>query len=502
MPVEWCPEPGARRHARPSPAILPTMTRRVILLCALALTALVAAVRIEAQSAPDWSRFRGPNGSGHSTARDVPTDFGLEKNLKWRLALPPGHSSPIIWKDRLYLTAVRDGVLLTMAIDRESGKVIWETPAPAPATKPVDKRNNPAAASPALEDGSLYVFFHDFGLIAYDLSGRERWKMPLGPFNNIYGMGASPVIIGDLVVLPVDQSTNSYLLAVDKRTGRERWRTPRPEAKSGHATPIVWRAPDGKDQILLPGSFLLTAYDPADGRKIWWVRGLSFEIKSTPVIEGDTIYINGYGAPENDPGRKINVPASADVWKTIDLDGNGTISKAEFPKYSAPFWFDVADLDANGALTTEEWEYYRAALDSENGMLAIRLGGAGDTTETAVRWKYQRAVPQLPSPVVFRNVLYMVNDGGIVTTLHPETGALIKQGRLTGALGAYYASPVVADGRIFFVSQPGVVAILPPGGDLAPIAVADLKEEVYATPAFADGRLYVRTTQALYAFGR
>jgi outer membrane protein assembly factor BamB len=119
-----------------------------------------------------------------------------------------------------------------------------------------------------------------------------------------------------------------------------------------------------------------------------------------------------------------------------------------------------------------------------------------------VRWKYQRSVPQLPSPLVFHNVLYMVNDGGIVTTLNPETGAMIKQGRLTGALGAYYASPVAADGHIYFVSQPGAVAILPPGGDLDPMVVSDLREEVYATPAFADGRLYVRTTQALYAFGK
>jgi outer membrane protein assembly factor BamB len=232
------------------------------------------------------------------------------------------------------------------------------------------------------------------------------------------------------------------------------------------------------------------------------VRGLSFEIKSTPVIHGDTVFINGYGAPENDPGRKINVPASSEVWTTIDKDGNGTISKPEFPKYSAPFWFDVADLNLNGALDKDEWEYYRAALDSENGMLAIKLGGTGDTTETAVRWKYQRAVPQLPSPLVFQNVLYMVNDGGIVTTLNPQTGELIKQGRLTGALGAYYASPVAADGHIFFVSHPGAVAILPPGGDLAPMTVVDLKEEVYATPAFADGRVYIRTTQALYAFGK
>ena len=454
------------------------------------------------RGATEWSRFRGPNGSGISTATNVPTEFGAAKNLIWRLELPPGHSSPILLGNRIYLTALRAGALVTMAIDRTAGKVLWEKQAPTVETKVVDKRNNPASPSPAVEADGVYVFFPDYGLIAYDAAGGERWKMPLGPFNNIYGMGASPVIVGDLLVLACDQSTGSYVMAIDKRSGKVKWKTMRPEAKSGHATPILWRAKDGRDELILPGSFLLTAYDVETGAKRWWVRGLSFEIKSTPVVSGDTLFINGYGSAENDPGRKINVPPADEVWKTADADGNGVITKPEFPKYTANWWFDAVDLDVNKSLSREEWEYYRAALDSENGMLAIRLGGTGDTTATAVKWKYQRSVPQLPSPLLFGNVLYMVNDGGIVTTLNPETGAMIKQGRLTGALGAYYASPVAASGHIYFVSEPGVVAVLPPGGDLTPLVVNDLGEPTYATPAFADGRIYVRTVQALYAFGK
>jgi outer membrane protein assembly factor BamB len=291
-------------------------------------------------------------------------------------------------------------------------------------------------------------------------------------------------------------------MAVDKRSGRLRWKVDRLEARSGHSTPVVWRAPDGKDQIVVPGSFLLTAYDAADGRKIWWVRGLSFEMKSTPVIGGDTIYVNGYGAPVNDPGNKVNVPPAEEVWKSADANGDKRLSKSEFPKYTAAFWFDAVDLDADGSLNPDEWEYYRAALDSENGMLAIRLGGKGDMTESAVRWKYQRSVPQLPSPLLYGGVLYMVNDNGIITTLNPETGAVIKQGRLTGALGPHFASPVAADGHIFFTTEPGAVVVVAPGGDFSPLAINQLGEDTYATPAFADDRLYVRTTAALYAFGR
>jgi outer membrane protein assembly factor BamB len=281
-----------------------------------------------------------------------------------------------------------------------------------------------------------------------------------------------------------------------------RWKTDRPEAKSGHSTPILWRAPDGRDQLLLPGSFLLTAYDPPTGRKLWWAGGLSFEMKSTPVIGGDTLYANGYGAPVNDPGNKVTVPSADEVWPTADANHDGVLSKAEFPKYTAAFWFDAVDLDQNGTLSKEEWAYYRAALESENGMLAIRLGGSGDMTSTAIRWKYQRTVPQLPSPLLYGGVLYMINDNGIVTTLDPDKGTVIKQGRLTGAPGPHFASPIAADGHVFFTSEAGAVVVVAPGGDITPLVVNDLGEDTYATPAIADGRIYVRTVAALYAFGK
>jgi outer membrane protein assembly factor BamB len=484
---------------------------RFLLVGAVAISAAVTSSALLAFSANDaaappvdeWARFRGPNGSGLSEAAGVPTEFGPEKNLLWRVALPQGHSSPILYGDRIYLTGMRaDETLVTMALDRLTGRILWERAAPKVKTTVVDKRNNPASPSAAVEENGVYVFFPDYGMVAYDAAGKQLWSMPLGPFNNIYGMGASPVIVGDLVILACDQSLGSYIMAVDKRTGKIVWRVDRPEAKSGHSTPILWRGPDGRDQILLPGSFLLTSYDAATGKKLWWVGGLSFEMKSTPVIGGDTIYVNGYGAPVNDPGNKVTVPVAEQVWPTADVDKDGVISKAEFPKYTPAFWFQVADLDTNGTLNKDEWAYYRAALDSENGMLAIRLGGSGDMTDQAIRWKYQRSVPQLPSPLLYRGVLYMVNDNGIVTTLNPDTGAVLKQGRLTGAPGAVFASPIAADGHVFFSTEAGAIVVVSPGGELAVQSVNNLNEEVYATPAFADGRLYVRTTEALYAFGQ
>jgi outer membrane protein assembly factor BamB len=473
---------------------------RVTMVCGV--LALVTSLTAAAP-AGEWARFRGPNGSGLSEATKVPTEFGPDKSLLWRVALPQGHSSPILFGDRIYLTGMRaDETLVTIAMDRSSGRILWEREAPKVQTKVVDKRNNPASPSPAVEENGVYVFFPDYGMVAYDAAGTQLWSMPLGPFNNIYGMGASPVIVGDNVVLACDQSLGSYIMAVNKRSGKIVWKVDRPEAKSGHSTPIIWRGPDGRDQILLPGSFLLTSYDAATGKKLWWVGGLSFEMKSTPVIGGDTIYVNGYGAPVNDPGNKVTVPMADEVWPTADADKDGLLSKAEFPKFTPAFWFVVADLDTNGTLTKDEWAYYRAALDSENGMLAIRLGGSGDMTDKSIRWKYQRSVPQLPSPLLYGGVLYMVNDNGIVTILNPDTGALLKQGRLTGAPGAVFASPIAADGNVYFSTEAGAVVVVEPGSDLTVKQVNDLGEEVYATPAVADGRIYVRTTQALYAFGR
>ncbi len=250
------------------------MRSRLVRPLALILFTLSLSTSPGARAEPDWSRFRGPNGSGISTATNVPIEFGPQKNLLWRLPLPGGHSSPILLNDRIYLTAYRADTLVTIAIDRLKGTILWERAAPQVKTKVVDKRNNPASPSPAVEANGIYVFFPDYGLIAYDAAGKERWSMPLGPFNNIYGMGASPVIVGDLVILVCDQSLNSFIMAVNKRTGRVQWKVDRPEAKSGHSTPIVWRGPDKKDQILVPGSFLLTSYDAATGRKLWWVGGL------------------------------------------------------------------------------------------------------------------------------------------------------------------------------------------------------------------------------------
>jgi outer membrane protein assembly factor BamB len=450
----------------------------------------------------EWSRFRGPNGSGVDRSESpLPLRFGPTENVLWKTELPPGHSSPILTQDRIFLTAFGEEKLFTYCLDRKTGRILWRSEAPRARMTKVDDRNNAASPSPAVDEKGAYVFFPDFGLLAYDFEGNERWKHPLDPFENVYGMGASPVAADGKVVLVCDQNQHSFIIALNRDTGEVAWKTERPEATSGHSTPVLYRPPSGDLEILVPGSFQLTSYSAATGRKLWWVRGLSFEMKSTPVLENGILYINGYGAPENQPGTNVKAPAWSEALAAQDKDRDGLLSGEEVQGH-ARSWFEFTDLNSDSRLEEAEWRHYEAALASRNGILAIRVGGEGDMTEKNVAWAYHKRVPQLPSPLLYRDVLYMVNDGGVVTSLDPGTGEMLTQGRLKGAVDNYFASPVAGDGKIFMASELGKIAVLKPGGSLEVLRVNDLGDLIYATPAVDSGRIYVRTRSALYCFGQ
>ena len=476
------------------------MTRAIHLLCALLATLTATA---EVGSASDWNRFRGPNGQGVGDGRPLPVRFGPELNVRWRTAVPPGHSSPIMAGDLVVLTAEEDGRLLTLAYDRATGEERWRREAPRPRREKLDNRNGPAAPSAATDGTRIVVFFADFGLIAYDHGGAELWRHPLGPFHNLYGMGASPILADDRVVLPLDQHEGSSLLALDAASGERVWEVARPEAKSGHSTAVIHRPPDGPAQIVLPGSFYLTAYSLESGERLWWVRGLSFEMKSTPALSESMLYINGYGSPLNEQGQAVRLDPFDQVLGQSDADGDGRLDKNEAPEGLASDWFDFNDLDGDGALGESEWRYFQEALDSRNSMLAVRLPDAtarGDLTASHVGWQTYEKVPQLPSPLVYRDIVWMVDDRGITTSFRAATGETIAQGRIEGGIDSYYSSPVAGDGKVYLVGRSGRVAVLPADGSLEPIAVNDLDETTVATPAISGGVLFLRTRSTLYAF--
>lgn len=450
----------------------------------------------------DWPQFRGPNGSGVAQTTGLPTEFGPDKNVIWKKTIPTGYSSPVLIKDRIFLTACENEKLLTLCLNRKTGDIIWTVPAPRPRKEKIDFRNNPASPTPATDGKNVYVFFPDFGLLAYDFEGQELWQVPLGPFDNEYGMGASPIVADNKVILVCDQNTGSFIIAVDKSTGKIRWKKDRPEATSGHCTPVVY-SPEGKEtQVLVPGSFLLISYSAETGDRLWWTGGLAFEMKSTPVIHKGVLFINGYASPLNQPENQVKIPSFDQALTKFDTNKDGRFSKDELPEESPYDFFDFVDLAKDGHLDQKDWHYFEAALASLNGMMAIRLGGRGDMTGKNTVWVYRRYVPQLPSPMAYENVLYMINDVGFITSFNPENGTVINQGRLREAGSKFFASPVAADDKVFVTSLRGKVSVLKPDGSNEIIVINDLKEDCYATPALGNGRIYIRTVKTLYCFGQ
>ncbi|MFC2122035.1 PQQ-binding-like beta-propeller repeat protein, partial [Bacteroidota bacterium] len=389
----------------------------------------------------------------------------------------------------------------TFCLNRENGLTLWKKEAPRPRKEKLDNRNNPASPSPVVDKNQVYVFFPDYGILAYDFKGNEKWKVPLGPFNNDYGMGGSPIVTDNKIILICDQNIDSYIIALNKSNGEIIWKKARPEAKSGHSTPIIYIPENGEKQIIAPGSFLLTSYSANTGDKIWWCGGLSFEMKSTPVIHNGYAYINGYATPMNQPENNVKIPTFTEALSKFDADKNGKLYQKELPKEPVYGWFAFVDVAKDGFLDSADWSYFEAALASLNGMLAIRLGGQGDMTKQSILWQYHKSVPQLPSPLIYKDVLYMLNDGGIVTTFDPKNGDVIQKGRIKGAGTSFYSSPVAADNKIYMISRKGKISVLKQGGSLEVLATSELNELCYATPAIADGKIYLRTVNTLYCFG-
>lgn len=440
-----------------------------------------------------WTQFRGPNAQGIGGEQPLPVEFGPDRNAIWKTALPPGHSSPVLTRDRIFVTAFEPGKLAAICLNRADGKVLWRRDvAPARENK-LRKPNNSAAASPVTDGRNVYVFFQDFGLISYSKDGRERWRVPLGPFRIYYGYGASPILAEGKVILPVDQDGGeSYLLAVDAATGKTRWKIARPDVISGYSTPVI----HGK-HLLIAESFQLSAYSIATGERAWKVAGLACEMKSVPSVSGNKLYINGWGFAENQPGQQIPLKPFEEALTESDKDRDGKVARLEMPhpRLRSPGYFSAFDLDTDGFLNRAEWDVARAMLASENGLLAI------DLEKRTVDWKYQRPVPQVPSTLLYRGVLFMVNDSGILISFDPASGNVIKQGRLQGAIDKYFASPVGAAGKVWLVSQDGTVSVVRASGEWEVEAVNKLGEEVFATPAIDSGRIFIRASGSLYCFG-
>ncbi len=450
--------------------------------------------------AADWPTFRGPNSSGLSPDTNLP-EFGPGKFELWKTPLPPGHSSPVIVGKRIYLTGYENEKLFTFALDRDSGKILWRREAPRPRQEPLHKSNSPTSASAASDGRNVYVFFTDFGILAYGPDGESKWQAPLGPFNNPMGQSATPILSGKTLLVPCDQESGSFFIALDKDTGKVKWRIERPDFARGFSTPLLYKPKDGPQQVIIAGSYRLVAYEVDSGKEVWWVSGLTWQLKPTPVMDEENIYVLGW-AGEADPGQQEIVPEFAEILSKWDGNKDGQLAESEISDPKLAKKFAEIDLDNTKLIGERDWKMFQAKRAVVNGVNAYRLGGHGDMTEKSRLWKYEKSLPNVPSPLLYQGIIYLCKEGGILTALDAKTGKVLKQARITGALGDYFASPIAADGRIYTISHEGKMSVIKAGAEWEIERQAAFPDMVNATPAILDGRVYVRTHAALYSFGR
>lgn len=482
------------RLPRRSPQLITFALRHAGLVLAIA-ALFHAGCSATSAAEPAWPQFRGPNATGVCPdSKPLPTEIGPETNVVWKVTTPAGISSPAVVGDAIYLTALEDGKLWTLALSAVDGHTLWKQEAEYEKLEKVHRVGSPATASVATDGEHVVSMFGSAGLFCYDRSGKLLWKLPLGPFDNQFGAPSSPIIVDDMVVLVEDHDNDSFLAAFDIKTGETRWRTDRSFYRRNYNSPVVWEQ-GGEKQVVVAGTAQVTAYDAQSGALRWFIRDGSRVISATPVVGENQLYVANSGG-----GEETNLPSFATVAAGADANKNGELEAAELPNSLVKRFIDQFDRNDSGGLDEPEYESIREILSYARSVaMAIRPGAKGDATETHQAWTYTRSLPRNSSPLVYQGTLFFINDGGILTSLDAETGDMEKQGRLRGT-DAYYSSPVAGDGKLYCISQKGRLTVVSAEPKWKTLADADFEEDVMATPALLDGKIYVRTAGHLYCF--
>jgi outer membrane protein assembly factor BamB len=445
-------------------------------------------------SAEEWSRFRGPNGTGIVPDVGYPIEFGPFRNLKWRSAVRPGKSSPVLSRRHVFLTAYDEGALYTQCFDRETGRLAWERKEAPARREDANGLNEPAASTPVTDGENVYVFFRDFGVVSYDAAGTVRWKKPMGPFANREGAAASPIIAGSSLILVLDQLEGSEIVALSLATGAVHWRVPRHERTEAWSTPAVYAPPGQPAQIVTAGSGLFGGHAADSGARLWTHPGVAPTMVASPVVTGDTVVGFGYGFD--------SMPPFGEVLTRSDADRDGRVSIAE--SGTDGWLIGIANFYGNrdGFIVESEWLAATAAVVAPSSLVAVSLvrdGGGG--TRARELWRYEKSFfGVVPSPLVLDELVYTIKNGGILTILRADTGEVVKTGRVGAAPASYTASPVATGGRIYLANEDGIVVVLRAGKDAEALAANDLGEPLFATPALSEGRIYVRGQKTLFSF--
>jgi outer membrane protein assembly factor BamB len=479
------------------------------------------------QGGTNWNQFRGPNGQGAAKAARIPVQFGPDKNVLWKTAIPPGQSSPVIWGDRIFLTAyvpASKKTLITLAVDRGSGRVLWRRRVQAASSARLHALNTPATPTAAADARHVYVYFGTYGLLCYDHDGRELWQRKLPTPRSQYGMATSPILHGANVIMVLDDNGGaSRVLAVKRDTGKTAWAQPRPMFRAGWSTPMIWRH-DGVEELIVLGYKRLTSYNPATGEENWWAGGFSEETVSVPVTGDGLLFASaaalaGRGDKKTDPAwtwkvtveqfdrNRDNQIQRSEMTKGFTIPLRPELAK-DNPGYGLPMrdmdglmrWFD---RDKDRVITETEWMRIMSGFagHSQPWIVAFRPGAKDNARPKHVAWELQRGIPETPSILYCQGKLYLLRDGGLLTCLKAATGKELFREKI-GAPGQYMASPIVAGDKIIAASVRGIVTIIEVADELKVLARNKFQEKIHATPAIADNTIYLRTAGHLYAFGQ
>jgi outer membrane protein assembly factor BamB len=392
-----------------------------------------AAAQTSSSATEDWPQFRGPDGQGHSMEHGLPLEWGEARNVRWKSPIAGlGWSSPVVANGKVWITSAveqRGISLRAIAFDAETGKEVVNVEVFKIPTdrRDINPKNSWASPTPIIDGDRVYVHFGADGTAALSSTGEILWKNRF-EYQSQHGAGGSPVVYGDLLIFSCDGSDAAFVIALDKLTGKTKWKTNRGyPSDQAYTTPLVIRVSD-RDQLISVGAFRARAYDPQTGKEIWRVR-----------------YDEGFS----------NVPR--------------------------PIFAHGLVVIATGFQQPE--------------LLAVRPDGTGDVTKTHIAWSLKRGAPLTPSPLAVGDELYVVNDGGIASCIDARTGAVIWQQRLGGT---YSASPVFADGRIYFLAEQGVTTVIAPGRDFRRLATNQLDGGLLASMAISSGSFFLRTDSHLY----
>jgi outer membrane protein assembly factor BamB len=405
-------------------------------------------------SAADWPQWRGPLANGVADDARPPLTWSATENIAWKADVAGrGHSQPVVWGNRVFLTTNIEGeelpdvkpvkhimgkqelihpdwtglnhrqTLKVLCYDASNGKLLWEQT--AFEGNPVDyrhRRNTYASPTPVTDGEALFVYFESSGLFAYSLDGKLLWKSSVGPiFSEGMGAGTSPVLVGDKLIVNCDQDTGegSFLAAFSKRNGELLWKTPR-SVQASWATPVMTN-----DQLIVSGNEAIIAYDPANGHELWRTRGLGSHAIHTPIPNGDMVIVT-----------------------------------SGFPKKRT---------------------------------YGLRLTG-----EDHVAWTYDKGTAYVPSPILYRGYLYLITDNGMLTCLDPKTGEVKYDGKRVPIPANFFASPVAADGRIFLTSENGETFVIKAGPEHEVMGTNSIGETVYSSMALVGDAIYLRGEKHLY----